>query len=48
MLRKLIEEYEEWGLEVNSEKTQYLAIGREGRDLNIDGKKLETWTNTNI
>ena len=40
MLRKLIEEYEEWGLEVNSEKTQYLAIGREGRDLNKNGKKI--------
>ncbi|XP_046662938.1 uncharacterized protein LOC124355828 [Homalodisca vitripennis] len=41
MLRKLTEEYEGWGLEGNMEKTQYLVIGREGRDLNINGNVIK-------
>ncbi|KAG8333849.1 hypothetical protein J6590_102119 [Homalodisca vitripennis] len=41
MLRKLTEEYEGWGLEVNMDKTQYLVIGREGRDLNINGNVIK-------
>lgn len=36
MLRKLVEEYEKWGLELNMEKTQYMTIGTEGRDLNTE------------
>jgi hypothetical protein len=41
MLRKLIEEYDKWGLEVNTEKTQYLVVGRNGRDLNVNGKIIK-------
>ena len=41
MLRKLIEEYGKWGLEVNTGKTQYLAIGVEGADLDIDGRIIK-------
>uniref|UniRef100_A0A1B6I2T3 Reverse transcriptase domain-containing protein n=1 Tax=Homalodisca liturata TaxID=320908 RepID=A0A1B6I2T3_9HEMI len=41
MLRKLTEEYEGWRLEVNMDKTQYLVIGREGRDLNINGNVIK-------
>ncbi|KAK4873810.1 hypothetical protein RN001_013170 [Aquatica leii] len=33
MLRKLIEEYERWGLTINVSKTEYLAIGE--NDLNF-------------
>ena len=29
MLRKLIEEYQQWGLNMNSAKTKYLKIGDE-------------------
>lgn len=36
MMRKLIEEYDSWGLEVNMEKTQYMVIGREGQDMVTD------------
>ena len=36
MFRKLIEELGKWGLEINIEKTQYMAIGAHGRDLQTD------------
>lgn len=40
MGRKLKEEYERWGLEMNLEKTQYLCTGEETTDLQLgkDGK----------
>lgn len=31
MVRKLMEEYEKWGLEINTEKTQYMTIGNQGQ-----------------
>ena len=30
MLRKLVEEYAKWGLEINTSKTEYLIVGGEG------------------
>lgn len=36
MFRKLVEELEKWGLEINIEKTQYMVIGAQGRDLQTD------------
>lgn len=33
MVRKLIEEYDKWGLDVNLQKTKYMVIGREGQDI---------------
>lgn len=36
MTRKLIEQYQEWGLTVNMEKTQYMVIGEEGKDLQLN------------
>ncbi|XP_030746812.1 uncharacterized protein LOC115875485 [Sitophilus oryzae] len=36
MLRKLIEEYGEWGLTVNIAKTKYLCIGAQEGNLNLD------------
>ncbi|KAK4873129.1 hypothetical protein RN001_015158 [Aquatica leii] len=36
MLNKLIEEYKNWGLEVNKEKTQYMVIGGAGADMELD------------
>jgi len=33
MTRKLIEEYNKWGLEVNVDKTEYMYIGGEQKDL---------------
>ena len=36
MYRKLEEEYEKWGLEINLDKTQYLTIGTHGHDLQTD------------
>ena len=39
MTRKLIEEYELWGLKLNVKKTKYMAIGDTPRDLQLeDGK----------
>jgi len=36
MTRKLIEQYDKWGLEVNLEKTEYMCIGGEQRDLQLN------------
>jgi hypothetical protein len=33
MTRKLINEYELWGLKLNIKKTKYIAIGETSRDL---------------
>lgn len=33
MTRKLIEEYNKWGLEVNVDKTEYMCIGGKQKDL---------------
>ena len=33
MTRKLIDEYELWGLKLNTEKTKYMAIGDTTRNL---------------
>lgn len=41
MLRKLIEEYEQWGLELNLKKTQYMVIGGTGRNLDLGGYSIE-------
>ena len=38
MTRKLIDEYELWGLKLNVKKTKYMAIGDTSRDL-----QLEDW-----
>jgi len=39
MTRKLIDEYELWGLKLNVKKTKYMAIGDTLRDLYLeDGK----------
>ena len=35
MLRKLDEEYEKWGLTINTDKTEYVVAGGERRDLHI-------------
>jgi len=44
MMRKLIEEYEKWDLIVNIQKTKYLCIGAETKNLIMEGnKKIETW-----
>lgn len=36
MTRKLIEEYDKWGLEVNLQKTEYMCIGGEQQDLILE------------
>lgn len=42
MTRKLIEEYNNWGLEVNIKKTKYLSIGAPQSHLNLnDGQQIE-------
>lgn len=42
MTRKLIEQYEKWGLEVNLEKTEYMCIGGEQKDLVLNnGQKIK-------
>lgn len=41
MLNKLVEEYNEWGLEVNTDKTQYMVIGGEGQDLDLESGKVK-------
>lgn len=33
MVRKLIEEYDDWGLEINLQKTQYMVVGGQGNDI---------------
>jgi hypothetical protein len=39
MTRKLIEEYELWGLKLNIKKTKYMAIGETSRDLQLEAGK---------
>ena len=41
MTRKLEEEYNRRGLEINFEKTEYLTVGAEGEKLNINGKVVK-------
>lgn len=42
MARKLIEQYNKWGLTVNLEKTEYMCIGGEQRDLVLNnGQKIK-------
>ncbi|KAK4877485.1 hypothetical protein RN001_009991 [Aquatica leii] len=41
MLNKLIEEYKNWGLEVNKEKTQYMVIGGAGADMELDSGTIK-------
>jgi len=36
MTRKLIDEYELWGLKLNVKKTKYMAIGDTSRDLQLE------------
>ena len=36
MLRKLKEQYVKWGLEINFQKIEYLALGEAGNDLSLD------------
>jgi len=38
MIRKLHEEYKNWGLDINYEKTEQLIIGRDGDDMVIGSK----------
>jgi len=41
MTRKLIDEYELWGLKLNVKNTKYMAIGDTHRDLQLeDGKGI--------
>jgi hypothetical protein len=41
MTRKLIDEYELWGLKLNLNKTKYMAVGDTSRDLQLgDGKGI--------
>ena len=41
MTRKLIDEFELWGLKLNVKKTKYMAIGDTSRDLKLeDGKGI--------
>ena len=45
MTRKLIEEYQKWGLEINTNKTEYMCIGGEQQDLILEeGKKIKCCT----
>lgn len=42
MTRKLIEEYEKWGLEVNIAKTEYLSVGGNQEDLIlVNGQRIK-------
>jgi len=46
MTRKLIDEYELWGLKLNVKKTKYMAIGDTSRDLKLEeGKAIITHVN---
>lgn len=36
MMRKLLEEFTEWGLEVNMEKTEYMSIGGDQHSLRVE------------
>ena len=49
MTRKLIEEYELWGLKLNVTKTKYMAIGDTSRGLKLeDGKGTVSHVSENI
>jgi len=39
MTRKLIDEYELWGLKLNVKKTKYMVIGDTSRDLQLEERK---------
>ena len=39
MTKKLIDEYELWGLKLNVKKTKYMAIGDTSRDLQLEDRK---------
>jgi len=39
MIRKLIEKYKKWGLTVSTQKTKYLCIGAEAKNLVIESNK---------
>lgn len=41
MLRKLIEEYEKWGMNMNRGKTEYLRIGEEQEDPDLQLRELK-------
>jgi hypothetical protein len=41
MTRKLEEEFTKWGLEINMNKTKYLAIGATAQDTKIGGNTIE-------
>jgi hypothetical protein len=46
MTRKLIDEYELWGLKLNVKKTKYMATGGTSRDLQLeDGKGIGSHVN---
>ena len=38
-VRKLLEEYEKWGLKINLEKTFYMGCGAETKDLILEDQK---------
>ena len=49
MTKKLIDEYELWGLKLNVKKTKYMAIGNTSRDLQLeDGKGIISHVNEYI
>jgi hypothetical protein len=49
MTKKLIHEYELWGLKLNVRETKYMAIGDTSRDLQLeDGKETISHVNENI
>jgi hypothetical protein len=39
MVRKLLEQYEKWGLKIYLEKTFYMGSGAETKDLILEDKK---------
>lgn len=45
MLRKLKEEYNRWGLDINFNKTECMCIGRTLMDITIDGDKIKSCNN---
>lgn len=45
MARKLKEEYKQWGLEINTQKTKYLPIGAELSNIKIDTDEIEACSN---
>ena len=41
MTRKLQEEYQRWGLEINTGKTKYLPIGAELSSVHLENEEIE-------